>query len=110
MDSYNPALNAEKLPSPCKESPKSDTDFYTKLYCYGILSLWLMLMLSALIYQIRAILPLIERIPNLTALVRSILQSFGGASRFGWLSSLFGGSNSNNRREQQEANKNNLKV
>ena len=55
MDYYNPAQNAANLPSPCKEAPTSESEIHTKLYCYGLLSLWLMLMFSALIYQIRAI-------------------------------------------------------
>lgn len=83
----NPVQNVDRLPSPCKDSPTAATDFYTKVYCYGLLSLWIMLMLSALIYQIRTIQPLIDRIPGIASGLGSIFQTL--RSPLGWISLLF---------------------
>jgi hypothetical protein len=47
--------NNPQLPSPCNSSP-ADQDTQTKLYCFALLALWVMLMLSAVIYQIRTLL------------------------------------------------------
>jgi hypothetical protein len=46
--------NNHQFPSLCKGSP-SEQDTQTKLYCFALLALWIMLMFSALIYQIRTI-------------------------------------------------------
>jgi hypothetical protein len=47
--------NNPQLPSPCNISP-SEQDTQTKFYCFALLALWVMLMLSAVIYQIRTLL------------------------------------------------------
>jgi hypothetical protein len=43
------------LPTLCKNSDV-DKSFQSQFYCYALLALWIMLMISAILYQIRALL------------------------------------------------------
>jgi len=42
-----------QFPSPCKELPSSGTSVAQNIYCISLIALWLLLITSTLIYQIR---------------------------------------------------------
>lgn len=104
LDYYNPAQHSANLPSPCKEPPTSDSEIHTKLYCYGLLALWIMLMFSAVIYQVRAILKIrdqLERGARGYGFIGLLLRAL--RSPFTTIRRLFGGgSGSSNVSETDE--------
>ncbi|CAK5020972.1 unnamed protein product [Meloidogyne enterolobii] len=42
-----------QFPSPCKEFPSSETSIAQTIYCYTLIVLWLLLLATALTYQLR---------------------------------------------------------
>ncbi|CAK5075455.1 unnamed protein product [Meloidogyne enterolobii] len=42
-----------QFPSPCKEFPSSETSIAQTIYCYTLIALWLLLLATALTYQLR---------------------------------------------------------
>ncbi|CAK5091234.1 unnamed protein product [Meloidogyne enterolobii] len=42
-----------QFPSPCKEFPSSEASFAQTIYCYALIVLWLLLLATALTYQLR---------------------------------------------------------
>ena len=55
MDPYEHSVH---LPSPCKEIKTADGLTLNNAYCVALLALWFMLMLSAILYQLRTVLSL----------------------------------------------------
>src|SRR5687768_16955144 len=49
----DPSSQFHHIPSPCGSPPSEHDDLQQKFYCYALLALWIMLLISAILYQMR---------------------------------------------------------